>query len=548
MAQRAMADAIAMMANVLTQDAAARVAERVAQENRMGNEDEMRLERFLRNNPKDFKGGHDPEGAQKWLEAMERIFGAMRCSEVQKVTLGSYMLHEDASYWWRNTCQRLGQGGAIITWDIFKRELLTKYFPTDMRNRKVAEFMELKQGNLSVAEYATKFEDLCRFCPHYNTVEAEGDKCVKFESGLRPDLKQLVGILEIRNFANLVNKSNTYDLDGKAKTSYYKEVHDRKGKNQDRGKPYDKKSKGKFGGSGGKGKGDNDKWYKCGVLGHHSHECPRGDKCFKCGEFGHKADACKKKISCFNCGEEGHKSPECKKPKKAVGKVFALSGDGAEQVDNLIRGTCFIYDTPLIAIVDTGATHSFISFECMKRLNISVSEMLGCMEIETPASGSVTTQLVCRECPMTVFGKSFDMDLVCISLSGIDVIFGMNWLILNRVHINCCEKVITFPKLEEESKLMSGKEVRESLLEHGELFAMFASLKIENEVGIKELPVVQEFPDVFPEDVSDMPPEREVEFTIDLAPGTSSISMSPYRMSATELSELKKQLEELLEK
>ncbi|KAK2427684.1 putative mitochondrial protein [Trifolium repens] len=458
------------------------------------------------------------------------------------------MLHEDASYWWRNTCQRLGQGGAIITWDIFKREFLTKYFPTDMRNRKVVEFMELKQGNLSVAEYATKFEDLCHFCPHYNTIEAEGDKCVKFESGLRPDLKQLVGILEIRNFANLVNKSNICDLDEKAKTSYYKEMNDKRGKGQDRGKPYDKRNKGKVGGSGERGKNDNDKCYKCGVLGHRSYDCPKGDRCFRCGEFGHKVDACKKKVTCFNCGEEGHKSPECKKPKKATGKVFALSGDGSEQVDNLIRGTCFIYDTPLIAIVDTGATHSFISFECMKRLNIPVSEMLGCMEIETPASSSVTTQLVCRKCPVTVFGKSFDMDLVCIPLSGIDVIFGMNWLIFNRVHINCCDKVITFPKLEEESKLISGKEVRESLLEHGELFAMFASLKIENEVGIKELPVVQEFPDVFPKDVSDMPPEREVEFTIDLVPCTSPISMAPYRMSSTELSELKKQLEELLEK
>ncbi|WJX13328.1 hypothetical protein P8452_03727 [Trifolium repens] len=408
--------------------------------------------------------------------------------------------------------------------------------------------MELKQGNLSVAEYATKFEDLCRFCPHYNTVEAEGDKCVKFESGLRSDLKQLVGILEIRNFANLVNKSNICDLDGKAKTSYYKEMNDKRGKGQDRGKPYDKRNKGKVGGSGEKGKNANDKCYKCGVLGHRSYDCPKGDRCFRCGEFGHKVDACKKNVPCFNCGEEGHKSPDGKKPKKATGKVFALSGVGAEQVDNLIRGTCFIYDTPLIAIVDTGSTHSFISFECMKRLNIPVSEMLGCMEIETPASGYVTTQLVCRNCPVTVFGKSFDMDLVCIPLSGIDVIFGMNWLIFNRVHINCCERVITFPKLEEESKLMSGKEVRESLLEHGELFAMFASLKIENEVGIKELPVVQEFPDVFPEDVSDMPPEREVEFAIDLVPGTSPISMAPYRMSASELSELKKQLEELLEK
>ena len=62
-----MGDAITFMANALTQEVAARMAESVAQENRMGNEDEMRLERFLRNNPKEFKGGHDPEGAQKWL-------------------------------------------------------------------------------------------------------------------------------------------------------------------------------------------------------------------------------------------------------------------------------------------------------------------------------------------------------------------------------------------------------------------------------------------------------------------------------------------------
>ncbi|MCI57803.1 cellular nucleic acid-binding protein, partial [Trifolium medium] len=84
---------------------------------------------------------------------------------------------------------------------------------------------------------------------------------------------------------------------------------------------------------------------------------------------------------------------------------------------------------------------------------------------------------------------------------------------------------------------MSIKEVRESLGEQVEVFAMFASLKLEGEVKSEELPVVCEFPNVFPGDVSDMPPEREVEFSIDLVPGTSPISMAPYRMSASELKE-----------
>ncbi|PNX59893.1 retrotransposon-related protein, partial [Trifolium pratense] len=95
---------------------------------------------------------------------------------------------------------------------------------------------------------------------------------------------------------------------------------------------------------------------------------------------------------------------------------------------------------------------------------------------------------------------------------------------------------------------MSKKEVVESLKEPVEVYALFASLKMEDEVKMEELSVVSEFPDVFPEDVSDVPSKREVEFTIDLVPGTSPISMAPYRMSASELNELKKQLEELLEK
>jgi len=76
------------------------------------------------------------------------------------------------------------------------------------------------------------------------------------------------------------------------------------------------------------------------------------------------------------------------------------------------------------------------------------------------------------------------------------------------------------------------------------MFSLTASLSVENQAVIDKLQVVCEFPEVFP----DVSPKREVEFSIDLVLGTKHVSMAPYRTSASELAELKKQLEDLLDK
>ena len=68
------------------------------------------------------------------------------------------------------------------------------------------EFLNLKQGSSSVAEYAAKFEELSRFCPYINVEDAMVSKCVKFESGLRPDIYQYMCVQEIRDFDTLVHK------------------------------------------------------------------------------------------------------------------------------------------------------------------------------------------------------------------------------------------------------------------------------------------------------------------------------------------------------
>ena len=76
----------------------------------------------------------------------------------------------------------------------------------------------------------------------------------------------------------------------------------------------------------------------------------------------------------------------------------------------------------------------------------------------------------------------------------------------------------------------------------------FFSTQIEVHITLENIPIVNEFPEVFPEDISGLPPEREVEFVIEVTPGAGSISKAPYRMAPNEMAELKKQIEELLEK
>jgi len=106
------------------------------------------LETFLRNHPRTFKGRYDPDGAQLWLKEVERIFRVIQCNDVQMVRFGTHMLAEEADDWWVSTQPILQNEGAVITWAVFRREFLRRYFPEDVRGKKEIEFLELKQGDM----------------------------------------------------------------------------------------------------------------------------------------------------------------------------------------------------------------------------------------------------------------------------------------------------------------------------------------------------------------------------------------------------------------
>ncbi|XP_050878174.1 uncharacterized protein LOC127081990 [Lathyrus oleraceus] len=360
----------------------------------------------------------------------------MAYTEEHKVLFGTHMLSEEAEDWWDNTRQILEVVGAEITWTVFRVQFLEKYFPEDVGSKKEIEFLKLKQGNMTVAEYAAKFEELV-----------------------------------------------------KARFAHYKSVSERKGKNKSRGKPYSAPT------HKGKQMTTDEKKPSGGVT-------PASVKC--------------------------HHVMDCKRN----------------------APICYNYDgILLIVIINTGGMHLFVSLDYAEKLGLKLSSMDRSMIVDTPILGLILTLWVCLNFPVTIYGKIFGMDLVCFTLRNLDVILGMNWLEFNHVHINCFAKTVSFSDFDTSDELfVLAKQVNEFVKDDVPVFMVLSSMKAETKVVLDELPVVSDFPEVFPDDISDLPPEHELEFAIGLVPGTSPVSMTPYRMSASELGELKKQLDDLLKK
>jgi len=209
----------------------------------------------------------------------------------------------------------------------------------------------------------------------------------------------------------------------------------------------------------------------------------------------------------------------------------------AEAAENhdLIQGMCFIKGKTLNVLYDSGATHSFISNYCVQHLNMSTSFLKTSLVVSTPTYDSVITNKVCLDCPVFIENRKFVVNLICLPLYQLDVILGMDWLSSNQVLLNCAEKSIIFPNPENLLKSHTNSK-SEPLKNEIQGYLLLSSMEIKEEVELKNIVVVQNSPEVFPNDISGLPPNREIEFSINLMLGTGPISIGPYRMSPSELS------------
>jgi hypothetical protein len=203
-----------------------------------------------------------------------------------------------------------------------------------------------------------------------------------------------------------------------------------------------------------------------------------------------------------------------------------------------MMGTFLMANHPAVILFDSGASHTFISKKFMEKYCIPCIESREGFIIHSPG-GQVFTKEVAFHVPVTLAERDFPTNMIILKGQDIDVILGMYWLAQHKAILNTDLRTIRLSYGQEEVLLSIPVAI---------LAKPFGSVYEAIIPEIQDIRVVCEFPNVFSEDLPGIPPERDVEFVIELKPGTTPVSRRSYRMPPNELAELKTQLQDLLEK
>ena len=214
-----------------------------------------------------------------------------------------------------------------------------------------------------------------------------------------------------------------------------------------------------------------------------------------------------------------------------------------------------VFDRDAHILIDPEATHSFIS-------NVNVeSQPIDCSIVVSLSTGdSWLAESVYMDSRVIIGGQEFLANFILLDIHDFDVILGMDWLSRHHDTVDCYRKEVRFCRPGETKVVFYGlwKTLPNSIMTAMKASKMLQksyqgylanAIKVRDSGSrLEDIPVVKEFSDVFPKDLPGIPPDREIDFQIELAPGTEPISKEPYRMAPLELKELKVQMEELVSK
>ncbi|GJY24097.1 putative reverse transcriptase domain-containing protein [Tanacetum coccineum] len=243
--------------------------------------------------------------------------------------------------------------------------------------------------------------------------------------------------------------------------------------------------------------------YECDSTDHVRSACPRLNRAQGPEENGPNQVA-------SNNGGQGYGN----QGNQARGRAFMLGAGEACQDPNIVTGTFTLNNHFATTLFDSGADYSFVSTTFNPLLGLESSDLGFRYEIEIASGQLVEIDKVIKGCKLEIEGHVFDIDLIPFGHRSFDVIIGMDWVLR-----------VLGERPEKKARFLMGAKAGDKKQE--------------------EIVVVRDFPEVYPDDLSGLPPILEIEFRIELTPGATPVAKSPYRLAPSELEELSEQLKEL---
>nr|GFA00684.1 putative reverse transcriptase domain-containing protein [Tanacetum cinerariifolium] len=248
-------------------------------------------------------------------------------------------------------------------------------------------------------------------------------------------------------------------------------------------------------------------------------------------------------------------------------RTFAERHAGTDPDANIVTGTFLLNNRYASVLFDTGADRSFVSTTFSTQINITPSTLDHCYDVELADGRIIGLNTIFSGCTLNLLNHPFNIELMPIELGSFDAIIGMDWLAKYQAVIVCAKKIVCIPWGKETLIIHGngsnqGNVTRLSIILCAKtekyvkkgfpiFLAHISTKEVEDKSEKKRLedvPIVQNFPEVFPEEFLGLPSTRLVEFQIDLVPGAAPVARALYRLVPSEMKELAEQLKELSDK
>ncbi|GKD47472.1 putative reverse transcriptase domain-containing protein [Tanacetum coccineum] len=499
-----------------------------------------------------------------------------KCAEEDKVMFAASTFESYALTWWNGNVNTLGLVNANrIPWTEFKSMMTTEYCPATEIQRMEEELWTLTLKGDDIEAYNNRFHELALMCP--DLVPNEKKKVERYIKGFPERIKGNITsarpttlhdainlareLVEqaVQGKAARVNESNKRKWEEHQKNNPNNNNPNNRNRNRNNNNQHHQQNRRQetaraYAAAPAEGKGYAGTLPKCNRCNlHHNGQCP--PKCRRCQKLGHQEMDCGvrlpgtgdnhlRNVTCYGCGEKGHLRHMCPKGRNqqnegARARAYVVV-ENPQQNPNVVTGTFLLNDHYASVLFDSGAERSFVSLEFTPFIDIAPAALNTSYEVELADGKIVSTNTVLRGCTLALFSHVFKIDLLPTRLGSFDVIVGMDWLSYHRAVIVCYEKIVRIP--------LPNGEILEIHGERPEKDPKSLSCIKADEKRLDDIRIVRDFPKVFPDDLTGLPPMREIEFCIDLISGALPVVKSPYRLAPSEMLELSNQLKELQEK